>query len=127
MIEFRDLREQKSTIGVNNAELDALVTHFDSVLTERTSQQSRQRKFGAGRRGQLPQSGDKVIFCLYYLKNYPTFDVLGNRFGLSRSSAHEALHKWLPFVKAALEKIDVLPIAEFASPEAMQKHFEKKH
>ena len=35
----------------------------------------------------------KLLFLLFYLKTYPTFDVLGATFGLSRSKACEGAHR----------------------------------
>jgi hypothetical protein len=40
-------------------------------------QGKRQRKPGGGQKGKLPTVYDNLIFLLYYLKVYPTFDVLG--------------------------------------------------
>lgn len=125
-MQFRDEREQKSTIGVNELELGQLVGALEGVVARQHQSQIRQRKAGGGRKGNLSTLQAKVVFCLYYLKTYPTFDVLGNRFGLSRSSACEALHKWMPLVKQALEQLDVLPVSLFASPQAMHDYFAKK-
>ena len=123
---FRDEREQKGTIGVNESELSKIVQSFSEILQARRMAKNRKRVVGGGRRGALPTNRDKVIFCLYYLKNYPTFDDLGNRFQLSRSCAHTALHKWAPFLLQALEKLDVLPQSVFKTPEMMAEYFEKK-
>ncbi len=123
---FRDEREQRSTIGVNEIELTKIEQIFSDLIFENGKSKERKRAVGGGRKGSLPSTRDKVIFCLYYMKNYPTFDVLGNRFGLSRSSAHEALYKWLPFTENTLKQLDVLPQSLFSSPEEMTGYFEKK-
>jgi predicted DNA-binding protein YlxM (UPF0122 family) len=123
---FRDDREQKSMIGVDCMELKKIEESFSEVLTKERSTSKRQRAIGGGRKGSLITSQDKVIFCLYYLKNYPTFDVLGNLFHLSRSSAHEALHKWIPILKKSLENLDVMPQSLFENAEQMHAYFEKK-
>ena len=123
---FRDDREQKSTIGVDEVELTLLANTFSNVLLQQRLSSPRRRSIGAGRKGSLPTVRDKVIFCLFYLKNYPTFDVLGNLFSLSRSSAHEALHKWLPVMEKSLNVLDVLPHSTFNGVEDMRLYFEKK-
>lgn len=123
---FRDLREQQSLIGVNDTELGKIVSIFSDLILAKAISFDRKRAIGGGRKGSLPTTRDKVVFCLFYLKTYPTFDVLGNLFNLSRSSAHEALHKWLPLLQASLEKMDVLPTSVFSSPEEMASYFEKK-
>lgn len=55
-----------------------------------TDQHPRQRKGGGGRQGVLTSPEQKLLFILYYLKTYPTFDVLAATFGLPRSKACEA-------------------------------------
>lgn len=50
---------------------------------------------------------------LYYLKIYPTFDVLGAVFGMSRSKACESLHALLLILCKALENLGVMPQCEF--------------
>ncbi len=87
---------------------------------------ARRRSIGGGRKGSLPTIRDKVVFCLFYLKNYPTFDVLGNLFSLSRSSAHEALHKWLPVMEKSLKELNLLPPSSCSGVEDMRLYFEKK-
>lgn len=114
-------------IGVNDDELSTLVESFDSIYLEKHSQKvNRRRSVGGGRKGALPTSRDKVVFCLYYLKRYPTFDELGNRFGMARSSAFESLQNHLPLVKAALDKLGVLPPDSFQKPSDLADYLEKK-
>ena len=55
-------------------------------------EQPRQRRAGGGRKGLLVSPEQKLLFLLFYLKTYPTFDVLGATFGLSRSKACERAH-----------------------------------
>ena len=57
-------------------------------------EQPRQRRAGGGRKGLLVSPEQKLLFLLFYLKTYPTFDVLGATFGLSRSKACERAHPW---------------------------------
>ncbi|MBL7781574.1 MAG: transposase family protein [Saprospiraceae bacterium] len=126
-MEFRDQRSQKSMIGVDDSELSVIVEAFESLYYEKQNQKpNRRRSAGGGRKGALPTSRDKVVFCLYYLKRYPTFDELGNRFGLARSSAFESLQNHLPLLKAALDKLGVLPPDSFQKPSDLADHLEKK-
>ena len=125
-MQFRDDREQKSLLGVDESELSKIESVFSDLLSVHRAHLLRKRAVGGGRRGSLPTSRDKVIFCLYYLKNYPTFDHLGHKFNLSRSSAFEALQKWTPFLRRSLERLQVLPESIFDSPEAISEYFEKK-
>ena len=126
-MEFRDKRSQQAMIGVEDSELSQLVEVFEALYKESHGQKpNRRRSVGGGRKGALPTSRDKVVFCLYYLKRYPTFDELGNRFGLARSSAFESLQNHLPLVKAALDKLGVLPPDSFQKPSDLTSHLEKK-
>jgi hypothetical protein len=126
-LEFRDKRSQMAMIGVDDSELSELVEAFNQLYLEKQSQKpNRRRSSGGGRKGALPTGRDKVIFCLYYLKRYPTFDELGNRFGMARSSAFESLQNHLPLMKAALDKLGVLPPDSFQKPSDLANHLEKK-
>ena len=57
------------------------------------------------------------MFLLYYLKVYPTFDVLGAQFGMARSKACENLHKLMPILHQTLIELKVLPDRQWTSIE----------
>ena len=75
----------------------------------------RRRKRGGGRKGALPEIGDKSLFVQFYLKVYPTSDVLSAFFGLSCSKACENLHRLLPVLYEILSALGVLPHRGFDS------------
>jgi hypothetical protein len=81
------------------------------------SKGKRQRKPGGGQKGKLPTVHEKLTFLLYYLKVYPTFDVLGAQFGMDRSKACENVHTLLPILYKALENLGVLPHRAFKTVE----------
>ena len=60
---------------------------------------------------------DKLIFLLYYLKVYPTFDVLGAQFGMGRSKACENVHALRPILYKAFENLGGMPDREFKTVE----------
>ena len=74
----------------------------EQAYEEGKAKGERQRAPGGGKKGQLRTMRDKVVFLLYYLKVYPTFDVLGAQFGLSRSKACENVHKLAPILHQIL-------------------------
>lgn len=78
---------------------------------------TRKRKPGGGKKGALPTLRDKLFFVLYYLKVYPTFDVLGSSFDMSRSKANENLHKLAPILHDTLVALNFMPKREFQSAE----------
>ena len=98
---------------------------YEEALWERYEQQrsQRKRKPGAGQKGRLNTMGKKLFFILYYLKVYPTFDVLGDRFGLDRSKACTNMHNLLPVLIKALDKAGVLPKRKFESVEELRAAF----
>src|SRR5215471_13020008 len=68
-----------------------------------------QRWPGAGRRGALSHTEDKLLFLLVYLKAYPLQVVLGALFGVGTSQANYWLHRLLPVLRSALDRLGVLP------------------
>jgi hypothetical protein len=83
----------------------------------------RQRRPGGGQKGRLNTMEKKLFFILYYLKVYPTFDVLGDRFDLDRSKACTNAHNLLPVLLRALSKASVLPARQFETVEELQAAF----
>ena len=128
MLEIRDERQLKALIGLSEAKFETLTAEFAKVYQARQqrvyektkAQGKRQRKPGGGQKGKLPKASDKLMFVLYYFKNYPTFDVLGTHFGLARSKACENLHKLTPVLHETLAKLEVLPERKFESVEAFK-------
>ena len=127
-MDFRDERYCKSLTGLSSSELETLSIGFELKYTEylKSNNPNRKRKFGAGRKGVFSTTRAKICFCLYYLKNYPTFDTIAYHFGISRSTAHEAIHKMIPVMLETLKLHDVLPVEHFESVESMETYFEKK-
>ena len=72
-------------------------------LLERTrAGQRRKRAAGGGRKGVLPSVRHKLFFILFYLKAYPTQDVMGYFFGLSQPQVCERVNQLLPLLKTLL-------------------------
>ena len=123
-IKVRDDRHLRSLTGVSATKFEILLEAF--AKTHRKLQWeafeagvaagTRQRRPGGGKKGALPTMRDNLLFVLYYFKVYPTFDVLGTQFNLSRSKANENLYKLAPVLYRTLVYLDVMPQREFASP-----------
>lgn len=128
-ITIRDDRHLRSLTGVTQKQFDILLEAFTSIfetLRQRAYQQgisagTRRRRPGGGRKGALPSMRDKLLFVLYYFKVYPTFDVLGTQFGMSRSKANENLHGLCPVLYETLVYLKVMPYREFRTPEDLMK------
>ena len=119
MINYQELMHQPQRLlaltSLTAAEFQHLLSAFARAYAEayrpdRTLQgQPRQRWPGGGRRGALTGIEDKLLFVLVYVKTYPLQVVLGELFGISTSQAHYWLQRLLPVLRAALDRLGVLP------------------
>jgi hypothetical protein len=109
-ITIRDDRHLRALTGVTQKQFDLLletVTLIFETLRQRAYQEgfsagTRKRRPGGGRKGALPTMRDKLLFVLYYFKTYPTFDVLGTQFYMSRSKANENLYRLCPVLSGSV-------------------------
>lgn len=124
-----DERQFKALTGLTRKAFRKLLLIFTQSYSEIRLEQyeqhkdRRQRKPGGGQKGRLNTMEKKLFFILYYLKVYPTFDVLGDRFDLDRSKACTNVHKLLPVLLRALDKAGALPVRQFETVEEMQAAF----
>ena len=80
---LKDTRTSQATIGLSSKVFESLVEGFDSALKRVT----KENRYRGGRPHILKTSREKLFFVLYYLKTYPTYDVLGVEYGMHRSNA----------------------------------------
>lgn len=129
--QVRDERQLKALTGTGIEQFVLIEQEFSVVYAE-TRQAAydaavqagkRKRKPGGGRKGILSSIRIKLFFLLYYLKNYPTFDVLGSFFGLSRSKSCKNVHALMPLLHETLLRLKVIPHREFESAEAFHEAF----
>ncbi|CAK0739784.1 hypothetical protein CCP3SC1_50009 [Gammaproteobacteria bacterium] len=112
---IRNERQFIALTGVSQEVFDILLLEFTKCLDlsrklqDRKRQIPRSRKPGGGRKGSLSTPEQKLFFTLFYLKNYPTYDVLGALFDLSSTKAGENINKLLPILKNAQQHLHVLP------------------
>lgn len=119
------IQDVRVLTGVSTQKLELLEIAFakayaeekERIYQEQVKAGKRQRKPGAGQKGKLPTLREKLIFVLYYLKVYPTFDVLGAQFGMARSKACENLHFLYPILAQALVNLGVFPHRKFETVE----------
>jgi hypothetical protein len=116
-----DERQFRALTGLSHVAFDKILPifaeNYHRVVRDRYMQHqtTRQRKPGAGQKGKLEPMEQKLFFSLYYLKTYPTFEVLGDRFGLDRSKACTNVHRLCPILTATLTQAGVLPKRQFGS------------
>ena len=127
----RSERQLKSLTGLGKKQFEELLLAFSESLTEisdeayRKNRTKRSRRPGGGRKGQLLSTKNKLFFILFYLKNYPTFDVLGFIFDLNPSNAEENVKKLLPVLERAQSKLNVLPFRSIKSDSELEEALEK--
>ena len=119
-----DPRAIKALTGLSYQEFIDLIPIFEKSLHEiRMQQQNRKRKPGGGQKGILKASSEKLFFILFYLKTYPTFDVLAFFVGKSRGRTCEAGHFYLKVLEKALAKKIALPTRKINSVEEFLQKF----
>lgn len=131
---IRSNNQMRSVLGVTYERFKLVEVEFEKVLLQRRQdlyfqeleEGTRTRLAGGGRKPKLLSTSDKLSFCLYYLKAYPKFEDLANRFDLSLAAAHDNLHSLLPLLCKALGNMGVLPAREFADAEQMRAFLKKK-
>jgi len=74
-----------------------------------TEGRPRRRAAGGGCKGQLPRPEDKLLFLLVYLKTYPLQVVMGELFDLSQPRVNSWIHRLLPVLQVALDRLGVRP------------------
>ena len=85
----------------------------------------RQRKIGGGRKSALGSPENQLLFILFYLKTYPTYDMLAFTFNISRGCAFASVQRLLPIVKHTQKNLNVLPKRTTDDPQKPAR--QKKH
>jgi hypothetical protein len=113
----------RAVTGFSRDEFHRLLPPFAVAYQEALAQERggrpRRRRAGGGRRGQLPESADKLLFILVYVHLYPIQEVQGVLFNLGQSQASDWAIRLLPVLQAALGKEVALPARPPASMETM--------
>ena len=123
---LQDDRQLSALIGLNLHVFEILLNEFISCFEEarskndpRTSKKRRQRKPGGGRKSAIGLPEYQLIFILFYLKNYPTYDGLAFTFNISRACAFMSVKRLFPVLKQALKNLNALPKRMSDSPEEL--------
>jgi DDE superfamily endonuclease/Helix-turn-helix of DDE superfamily endonuclease len=124
-------RLMKAMTGLSISEFNQMLESFDleqhiegwTEYEKAVERGDRQRKPGGGRIGNIKTSVEKLFFILFYIKCYPTFDVLGFLFGLDRSNAFRNVQKLTTILERVLDKKTVLPKRQINSFEELIEMF----
>jgi hypothetical protein len=121
---LKNTRAMKALTGISRSEFDALVPEFENQLRiYQENQPNRQRKAGGGQKGHLPSGADKLFFILFYIKTYPTFDVLSAFSGKDRGRCCKAVHLYLEVLEETLGHQVQLPEHKITSVEEFVERF----
>jgi hypothetical protein len=131
-LNLRSNKQMRQVLGVSEKYFNMILPHFSAIYSEFLADSyynnpKRQRSFGGGRKSRLKTDSDKLAFCLYYLKSYPTFAVLANRFDMSASTAHDNFKLYMPFLRHALVSLGVEPIREFKNDADLSAYLKKRY
>jgi len=114
----RNPRAMKALTGLSYQEFTTLVPVFEASLREyRQNRRKRKRAVGGGRKGHLKTIEDKLFFILFYIKTYPTFDILAFFSNKGRGRSCEEAHLYLKILERALGKKITLPKRKIHSVE----------
>ncbi|MDJ1184185.1 helix-turn-helix domain-containing protein, partial [Roseofilum casamattae] len=94
-------QETQRVLGINAEQLEKLTKIAKEKYQERKKQKTRLIKAGGGREAKLMLE-EQIILTLFYLHNFPTFQILGIQFGVSESTAHKIFHEWLELLEELL-------------------------
>ena len=120
----RNSRAMKAMTGLSWEEFTDLIPAFEEAEREyRKNQPGRQRNPGGGRKGHLKTTADKLFYILFYIKTYPTFDIMAFLFGKGRGRSCEAGHFYLKLLEKALGRKIVLPKRRIGSIEEFTRLF----
>lgn len=122
-------RTVKAMIGMSRAQFDALVPLFTKArqaIQEEKLQKGEIKRLPAGGSQRVFDSDEKrLFFTLFYLKTYPTFDVLGFLFDLSAGHAHDYLSQFFTILQQALKHAGDAPIRKFESVNDFKQAIDK--
>lgn len=96
----------KQILGISYEQLQSLlncaIKRHQEIKTKLQSQKIRINVAGGGRPEKL-STEEQVCLCLFYLRQMPTFQVLGMLFAVSKTEANDTFHYWIPILR------DILP------------------
>lgn len=112
-------RSCEALTGMTGDEFNDLLPQFAAVYKEEKIKRKTDRKigYGSGRISHLKTIEEKLFAVLFYLKNYPTFDVLGFFINLDRSNSFRNINFLIPVLEITLKRKFVLPERKINSVE----------
>ena len=95
----------KQILGISYEQFFLLVKQVELRHKERQAETERQKVRlnvrGGGRKPKLTMT-EEVCLSLFYLRQMPTFEVLGMYFNVSKTEANDTFHYWLKILREVL-------------------------
>ena len=100
---MRSDRTAKALFGLDREKLMKLGEDMERLwMQELQDRKERKRAVGGGRRGEVSGGMAKAALVLFYLKAYPTFDLLSAVIGIDRGGCCRWAHRIMPLLEKAL-------------------------
>ena len=104
----------QSLTGMSVAEFESIVPSFEAAWQDYIYKQfiegsERKREYGGERKAELQEIRDKMLFILFYFRQYPTQEVQGFLFGIGQPQANLWVHRLTVILNQALGKEQHLP------------------
>ena len=95
----------KQILGINKHQFEDLLAQAEmqhkKLQAEIESKKIRINEKVGGRKPKL-EIKEEICLCLFYLRQMPTFEVLGLHFGISKTEANDTFHYWLEILRNVL-------------------------
>jgi hypothetical protein len=95
----------KRILGIGFEEWESLLAQVKIHALKREQAKEKQKirinKAGGGRPRILSEA-EELCLCVFYLRHFPTFEVLGMQFGVSKTTANEIFNDWLSVLREIL-------------------------
>ena len=111
--------QYRRVFGMDKEQFEKLFEHFHILYREQTLEAYENRKLlyistNNGLKARLKYIPEEKLrqylhVVIYYLRHYPTFDVLGWEIGKTKQEACEMIHQWFVLLIKSLDKCKVLP------------------
>lgn len=128
--DIKNDRTCKALTGLTRAQFKQFLQPFEAasqaLREEKFEQGELKIKHAVGRRGYLETQEQRLFFILFYLKNYPTYDVLGHMFGFSGGHAYGHLKKLIPILQKTLSDNHHLPLTDVKVPQELHQAIEEQ-
>ena len=119
----------KAVIGMSWAKFDQLAADFATAFQEHQADRLRKKEIKrlpvGGSKGVFDSNEKRLFFLLFYLKTYPTFDVLGFHFSLSAGHAHDYVEEFMPILEIVLKARNAYPKRTFKTLDQFKQAVEK--